>query len=86
MGILLGVTMNTKNYACFHCRIALKGNWGFSESSPKHKCSGCKRDMVFLGDRWRVPSKSDKQGWKKLIKSMREHGNPLWYNAVADMP
>jgi hypothetical protein len=81
--------MNTKNYACFHCQVARKGNWPYKgiDASPiaKIKCVECQRNMVFLGDKWRVPTKGDKHGWKKLIKSMREHSNPLWQKAVADM-
>jgi hypothetical protein len=81
--------MRTKdNYACFHCKIALKGNWGYIWKDDKPiantKCSHCHRSMIFLGDKWRVPTKSDKQGWKKLVKSMSEHSNPLWHKAVAD--
>jgi hypothetical protein len=50
------------NYVCIECKKSKKGEY----SIHTQMVCNCGKEMMCIGEKWRVPKKQDKNGWKKL--------------------
>ena len=59
------------NCVCFQCRAVSRRSKWLIGSSPT--CANCRRKMVVIGEKLRVPKKADSKGWKKLEELVNKH-------------
>lgn len=52
--------VHRNNHVCVDCRYTCR---------LSGRCPFCRKETVYLGDKWRIPKKNDDKGWKE-IKSL----------------
>jgi hypothetical protein len=79
--------MSNRTYICVECRSARRAGAAYGLVTPL-RCAGCGASLWELSHKWRIPRKSDIEGWDELkrIVNKEEPARLRYLNVPGEGP